>query len=145
MCMPCWASLVLPADDCMPTTRIGVVPLIHSAPQVSVSTEQKSWSLPSKRLRFYCAEISVSTKQTSRSPPIPRSRPNPRLGLSRTGQRSRISRNKSLQASQWKSQIATIRIASHAKPYAECSMAYPYVRQPASEPVFCPSQFQASF
>jgi hypothetical protein len=79
--MPCWASLVLSTDDCMSTVRIGVLSLSQTVPQVSVSTEQKSWSLPSKSLCLYCAKVSsISTKQESRSLPSPQSLPNPRFG-----------------------------------------------------------------
>jgi hypothetical protein len=86
----------------MSTVRIDVLPFSYPAPQVS---------LPSKRFHLNKAKASVSSiALKSRSLPSPRSLPNPRLGLSRTGQRSRISRNQPLQASQWKSQIGTMRM-----------------------------------
>jgi hypothetical protein len=55
----CWAWLGFSAVDCTSTVRIGVLSLSHPAPQVSVSTEQKSWSLPSK------AFVSISLKSRS--------------------------------------------------------------------------------
>jgi hypothetical protein len=74
--------LVLSTDDCMSTVRNGVLSLSHPAPQVLVSTEQKSWYLPrSKSLRLYCAKslglyqakVSFSTKPSVSTEPKTRS------------------------------------------------------------------------